>query len=281
MLVFSGMVAFAAEASEDGTTVSSLLITQDKAAAMSKTDMKDLCNDQTIVIMDKKSMDKMMVMMTVDQFNLMMDNLRMDTVFQDQLLTMGTEDQWLMLSKDQKNIAIDQLMLTMTQDQMDKMTDIMMRILTKEQLISMITDNTNIMLTNGNALEPLQEDMVKMSKGQSMMLRDKVSMDKMMKMMTTDQIFTLRDSMINDSQFQDQMMAMGTQEQWQTITKDQLMMAIDQMMMMTMNKDQMNRLTEKMMAIMTKEQLAAIMLDNTNTIQKPTVIVGYEQKSLD
>ncbi len=281
MLVFSGMVAFAAEPDASETTVSSLLVTPDKVADMPKSDMKDMYNDQTDVIMEKKSMDKMMVMMTVGQFDMMMDDLRMDSMFQDQMLTKGTEDQWLMMSKDQKNIAIDQMMLTMTQDQMDKMTDTMMLVLTKEQLMSMMTDNTNTMLTNGNALEPLQADMVKMSQGQSMMLQDKVSMDKMMKMMTTDQMFTLRDSMITDSLFQDQMLALGTQKQWQTITKDQMMLAIDQMMMMTMNKDQMSALTEKMMEIMTKEQLATMMLDNTTTIQKPTVIVGYEQKSLD
>lgn len=274
MVVLSGTAVFAAEPSEGGATVSSLLMTPDKAAAMDKADMKDMCNDQTMVMMDKKSMDKMMVMMTVDQFNLMMDNMSKDDMFKDQMTAMGTQDQWLMLSKDQKNAALDKLMLSMNQEQLDTMTDLMMMIMTKDQMMSMMSDNTNAMLTTSNALEPLQNDMMRMSQGQSLMLRDKLSMDRMMKVMTIDQITTLRDSMMMDNTLKDQMLAMATKQQWQAMNKDLIIVTIDQIMM-TMTKDQMSQLTEKMMVTMTKDQMTTLMMDNTNTIQKPTTVVGY------
>lgn len=270
MLVFSGTAVFADAQSESGVTLSNMLITKDQAATMTKEDMKNLCNAQTTAMIDKKSMDKMMVMMTVDQFNLMMDNLFKEDMFKDQMVALGTEEQWMMLSKDQKNAAIDKMMLTMTPEQMGTMKNEMMLIMTKEQMVSIMEDHTNAMLITGSALEPLKEDMMMVSKGQSMILRDKLSMDKMMTVMTNDQMITMVDSMKND--MKDQMMAMGTNEQWMAMDKGQAMVTIDKMMM-TMTKDQMSNMTEKMMVVMTKDQMTTIMMANTNTMQKATIIV--------
>jgi hypothetical protein len=270
MLVLSGTAVFAAAQSEGGATLSNMLITKDQAATMTKEDMKIMCKAQTTAMIDKKSMDKMMVMMTVDQFNLMMDNLFTEDMFKDQMIALGTKDQWMMLSKDQKNAALDKMMLNMTPEQMGTMKNEMMLIMTKEQMVSIMEDHTNAMLITGSALEPLKEDMMMVSQGQSMILRDKLFMDKMMTVMTNDQMSTMVDSMKND--MKDQMMTMGTKEQWAVMDKDQIMVTIDKMMM-TMTQDQMSKMTEKMMVIMTKDQMTTIMMANTNTMQKVTLIV--------
>jgi hypothetical protein len=268
ILVFSGSSVLAAAQSEDAAKVSNMLLTEDKAAVMSKSDLKNMCNDQTLAMMDKKSMDKMMVMMTVDQFNMMMDNMFNDNMFKDQMMTRGTKEQWMMLSKDQMNFEIDKMMLNMTQDQMDKLTDKMMMIMTKQQFESMMTDNMNDMLTTSNALEPSQEDMMKMSKEQSMMLRYKLSMDEMMAVMTDDQFGILIYSMTMGNISKDQMLAMETKN------RDRMIVQIDQMMM-TMTKDQLSKVTEKMMMTLSKDQMRTMMMNNNKIIQKATTVVGY------
>jgi len=125
----------------------------------------------------------------------------------------------------------------------------------------------DMLMTKAQMMGLTQDEMTVMCKNQMSMGMYKGTMDKMMTLMTPEQIKLMTDAMITDPMSQDKMTAVGTNEQWTAMNKEKTIAAMDKMMI-TMTTDQLSSMTDKTLAMMTKDQMATMMVNNNSSMMK-------------
>ena len=138
MIVASVGTVFAASGvTGNAKTISDIIKNQQVPGNIDE--MKRTFKDQIILMTYIRAMDKMMLYMSKDQMDVMTRR------FQIHLHT----PQMPMETKDEMIISVDQMMLYMTHDQLESMLDITIPMMTKDQMKSLITDNSNAMTMSG------------------------------------------------------------------------------------------------------------------------------------
>jgi len=98
-------------------------------------DMKITFRDQMILMAYMRPIDKMMMVMSIDQMKALTRNY----------LVHQYTPQISLDTKEQMIIAIDKMMLDMTQDQLSSMVDTTISMMAKDQMLLMIKDNNRAM----------------------------------------------------------------------------------------------------------------------------------------
>ena len=129
VLASSGLAGLAKTMSE---------ISKDQQTPTNIEEMKITFRDQMILMAYLRPIDKMMMLMSLDQMKMLTRNY----------LVQQYSPQTFLETKEQMIPAIDKMVLDMNQDQLSIMVDNMISMMTKDQLLFMIKDN-NSAVTKG------------------------------------------------------------------------------------------------------------------------------------
>lgn len=125
-----------------------MLMTKDQMMDLTPSEMTVMYKSQMSMGMYIGTMDKMMTAMTPEQIKLMTEAMMTDPMSQEKMTAVGTKEQWTAMDKEKTITAIDNMMKTMTADQLSSMTDKTMVMMTKEQMVTMMMNNNSSMNTN-------------------------------------------------------------------------------------------------------------------------------------